>query len=79
MGSGAEDRCFRFHRLRRGFRGAAVAARLSEDGRHAVLLLEAGSPDRSSWFHIPFGPGCGFFHHAIGEKAAAMILEDARA
>jgi choline dehydrogenase len=38
-----------------GSAGAAVAARLSEDGRYTVLLLEAGPPDTNPWIHIPLG------------------------
>lgn len=40
-----------------GTAGCAVAARLSESGRHRVLLLEAGEDDRSMWFRIPLGAG----------------------
>jgi len=40
-----------------GAAGCALAARLSESGRHTVLLLEAGGPDRSPWIHIPLGVG----------------------
>ncbi len=38
-----------------GSAGCVVAARLSESGRHRVLLLEAGPPDTNPWIHIPLG------------------------
>jgi choline dehydrogenase len=38
-----------------GSAGCVVAARLSENGKYRVLLLEAGPPDTNPWIHIPLG------------------------
>ena len=48
-----------------GSAGSALAARLSEDGKHTVLLLEAGGSDRTFWIQMPIGYGKVFYDAAV--------------
>src|SRR5256886_14211825 len=40
-----------------GSAGCVLANRLTADGKHSVLLLEAGPRDTHIWIHVPLGYG----------------------
>jgi choline dehydrogenase len=48
-----------------GSAGCVLANRLTADGRHTVLLLEAGGEDRNIWLHIPLGYGKHFANREV--------------
>jgi choline dehydrogenase len=51
-----------------GSAGAVVASRLSESGKHSVLLLEAGPRDTNPWIHIPLGFAKTFIDPTVNWK-----------
>jgi choline dehydrogenase len=48
-----------------GTAGCVLANRLTEDGRHRVLLLEAGPRDSNPWIHVPLGYGKLFNERSV--------------
>ncbi len=48
-----------------GSAGCVLADRLSADGRHKVLVLEAGGSDRRFWIQVPLGYGKTFYDASV--------------
>lgn len=72
--SDTEEEAFDYIVIGGGSAGAIVAARLSEDPKTSVLLLEAGPEDKNIWSKIPLGfgkilfdPQYMWWHHSGSE------------
>jgi choline dehydrogenase-like flavoprotein len=51
-----------------GSAGCALADRLSQSGRHSVLVLEAGGSDSRFWIKVPIGYGRTFYDGTVNWK-----------
>ncbi len=54
-----------------GSAGCVVAARLAQDGRFTVALVEEGRPDTNRWIHVP----ATFFRALQSRDATAVVSE----
>ena len=61
-----------------GTAGCVVANRLSANGKHRVLLLEAGPVDRNFWIHVPLGYGKSMFNPAVNWCSWSAPVEGIR-
>jgi choline dehydrogenase len=55
--SGSDHRELDYIIVGAGSAGCVLANRLTADGKHSVLLLEAGPRDTNPWIHVPLGYG----------------------
>ena len=51
----SDNQSFSYVIVGAGSAGCVLAARLSENPKNSVCLLEAGPPDRNPWIHVPIG------------------------
>jgi choline dehydrogenase len=65
MGASLTAEFFDYIVVGAGSAGCVIAARLSENQRHSVLLLEAGGRDSNPWIHVPMGFAKTFFDDKV--------------